>query len=195
MTLNPIRELITTRRTAKTSLDTPVSKELIIELLSAASFAPFHKKEPWRAIIVTTLAEKELLYTKIIAHYEKTGTIHDEESREKFTKKLTRLILHSPATILFAREIFPENNRLDSDSIQATAALIQNFSLVAWEKGLVGFWASSPFVLDQAFAKAIGLPENFELIANYRLGYRDPAVPKRSVKRRPANEWAISLLE
>lgn len=78
-----ITEAIINRRTSKKSLDQPVSLELIYQLLEKASYAPFHKREPWQAKIVTTPAEKDWLYEKVIATYERKGLIHDEESQQK----------------------------------------------------------------------------------------------------------------
>lgn len=189
-----ITEAIITRRTSKRSLDTPVSLDLIYQLLEKASYAPFHKREPWQAKIVITKAEKERLYEKVIATYERKGLIHDEASRQKFEIKMTRLLKNAPATILFAREQIPDNPRLDSDAIQGTAALIQNFSLLAYEEGLVGFWASSPFVMDQELSESLGFAANYQLIANYRLGYFDSSVPKNHAKRSDVKSWASPLL-
>ena len=143
---------------------------------------------------MTTPAEKDWLYEKVIATYERKGLIHDEESQQKFTTKMTRLLKEAPATILFAREQIPENPHLGSDAIQATAALIQNFSLLAYEEGLVGFWASSPFVMDQVLSEELGFPANYQLIANYRLGYADPTLSTPKAKRSPVKQWASSLL-
>lgn len=190
-----ISDTIISRRTSKTSLDTPISPEEIFTLLEKASYAPYHgKNEPWVAKIVTTEAEKKWLYERIIASYERNQIIIDEQTRERMTTKMTRLILGAPATILFAREIFVDNPRKNYDSIEATSALIQNFSLLAWEQDLVGFWATSPFILDSTLADELGFPSNYELIANYRLGHRDLEQPLRAATRQPIENWASSLL-
>jgi|SRR5699024_1904621 len=189
-----ISEAVTQRRTAKRSSDKEVPIELIYELLDKARFAPFHKREPWQAKIVTTEEEKEFLYQKVIARFEENGTIHDEESRQKFEAKMDKNIRKAPVIILFAREIISDNKRLNSDAIQATAAMIQNFSLLAYEAGLVGFWASSAFVMDQAFSTSIGFDENMELIANYRLGYPEADGRRSNSKRKDVKSWAQPLL-
>ncbi len=190
-----VKNVILSRRTSKTSLPQPVSKELLFELLEQASFAPFHKKEPWAVKIAATTEEKEFLFQKILASYKRNGQIHDESSERRMTFKTNRLIREAPATLLFAREKFAEEPRLDSDSIQATAALIQNFSLLAFDRDLVGFWASSPFLFDEEIAGELGFAENFEIMANYRIGYRDLTLPSRQAKRRHVTEWVASLLE
>ncbi|MBP1039685.1 nitroreductase family protein [Vagococcus sp. BWB3-3] len=189
-----INEAIVQRRTSKRSLADNVSLDLIYDLLEKARYAPFHKREPWQAKIITTPAEKEFLYANVMARYEETGLIHDAESRTKFETKMTRLLKNAPATVLFAREIITDNKRLNSDAIQGTAALIQNFSLLAHEAGLVGFWASSAFTMDQEFSTSLGFPDNFELIANYRLGYPDPEAPRSNGRRAEVKSWATPLL-
>ena len=189
-----VQDAIRTRRTGKRSLATPIEIDLVYDLLEQASYAPFHKKEPWLAKIITTTSEKDFLYEKIIGTYRGIGLFHDSESENKYTTKMTRLILNAQVTILFAREVIPDNKRLDSDAIQATAALIQNFSLLAWEQDLAGFWASSPFVMDAILAKELGFPDHYELIANYRLGYRDHQRPTKEAKRQPVKAWASPLL-
>lgn len=189
-----ISEAVTQRRTAKRSSDKEVPIELIYELLDKARFAPFHKREPWQAKIITTEEEKEFLYQKVIDRFEENGTIHDEESRQKFEAKMDKNIRKAPAIVLFAREIITDNKRLNSDAIQATAAMIQNFSLLAYEAGLVGFWASSAFVMDQEFSTSIGFDENMELIANYRLGYPEADGRRSNSKRKDIKSWAKPLL-
>lgn len=189
-----ISEAVTQRRTAKRSSDKIVPIELIYELLEKARFAPFHKKEPWQAKIVTTIKEKEFLYQKVIRRFEENGTIHDEASRQKFEAKMDKNIRQAPAIVLFAREMIPDNQRLDSDAIQATAAMIQNFSLLAYEAGLVGFWASSAFVMDPILSTSIGFGENMELIANYRLGYPEADARRTNSKRKDVRSWAQPLL-
>lgn len=191
--MTSIEESITTRRTSKHSLATPVAKDLLIDLLAQASAAPYHKKEPWLVKLVTTTEEKDFLYDRIIQFYEESGVIHDEKSREKLTAKMNRLIRNAPATLLFAHEVYPDKKRLTSDAALATAALIQNFSLLLAEHDLVGFWASSAFTLEPDFAKKIGLPDNYSLIANYRVGYRDPDAKVSTGKRRPPSEWISDL--
>jgi len=190
-----VSEAIVERRTSKKSLRKEVPLKLIYELLEKARFAPFHKREPWQAKIITTTAEKEFLYREVIKRYQETGVIHDEASRNQMEKKMARLLKEAPATLLFAREIIADHSRLNSDAIQATAALIQNFSLLAHEAGLVGFWASSAFVMDQELSQRLGFPENFELIANYRLGYPDPEIKKNKARRAEVQTWATPLLE
>ncbi|MGY3777674.1 nitroreductase family protein [Isobaculum melis] len=190
-----ISEAIVKRRTSKTSLDTPISFEEIQALLEKASYAPFHgKSEPWLAKIVTTSKEKEWLFEQVMACYERNQLLIDHETKERLTKKMTRLILQAPATILFSCETCPDNKRKHYDAIEATSALIQNFSLLAWEKEIVGFWVTSPFILDAPLAKKLGFPENYELIANYRLGYRDFDQPLKEATRQPVDNWASALL-
>ncbi|MGY3745666.1 nitroreductase family protein [Vagococcus salmoninarum] len=185
---------ILNRRTAKRSMNNQVPLSLIYDLLEKASYAPYHKREPWLAKIITTSAEKDFLFQEVIKTLKSNGTIHDRATNDKFTKKMNRLIIEAPATIIFAREIISDNHRLNSDAIQGTAALIQNFSLLAWEAQLVGFWASSAFVMEPSLNLALGFPENYEIIANYRLGYRDPGAPQAKAQRQPVKAWASPLL-
>lgn len=192
--MKEIETIIRERRTAKNSLDKDVSKELLLGLLETASYAPFHKHEPWQAKLVTTTEEKNFLYEKIMNHYHQDQTLQQMLDETSYTKKMTRLIKEAPATVLFARELIPEKPRLDSDSIQGTAALIQNFSLLLWEAGLVGFWATSPFVLDHQLSVDLGFPDNYQLLANYRVGYRDVTLPLTPAQRKNVTTWVSSLL-
>lgn len=191
--MKTIKEAILTRRTAKRSLTDPVEQQLLLDLLEQASQAPYHKEEPWYAKVITTEPEKIYLAQEIIDFYKEIRLIHDDASKEKFTKKINRLIKEAPATILFAYKQVPHNRRLDSDASQATAALIQNFSLLLDEHRLVGFWASSPFVLNEEFTQRLGFPEGTILVANYRVGYKDESLASGVRKRRPVKEWVSQL--
>ena len=189
-----LAQLIRNRRTSKRSLDTPVSKELVKELLFTASYAPFHKNEPWQVKLVTTEKEKIFLYTQVIKTLERNGQIHDEESRIRFEKKMTNLIIKAPATLLFGRKQ-SEDARANTDAIQATAALIQNFSLLLAERDLVGFWATPAFVLDEQLTRTLNFSEGMELIASYRIGYRDHSLPILKANRQPLEAWVSDLCE
>lgn len=191
--LKLVKDAIVERRTSKKSLANPVEKKQLLELLEQASHAPYHKEEPWYAKIITTDEEKEFLYSLIIAFYKEEEIIHDEETEQKFTVKVDRLIKKAPATVLFAYKQVPTSERLNSDASQATAALIQNFSLLLDAHDLVGFWASSPFVLNETFTQRLGFPQGSILVANYRVGYKDPSLATRPRKRRPVNEWVTDL--
>lgn len=189
-----LAHMIKNRRTAKQSLDTPVSKDLLKELLFTASYAPFHKSEPWKVKLITTEKEKVFLYTQVIETLKRNGEIHDEESRLRLEKKMTSLLKKAPATILFGRKR-SENARANTDAIQATAALIQNFSLLLAEHDLVGFWATPGFILDDQLATTLGFSEEIELIASYRVGYRDHSLPVRKTIRQPLEAWVSDLCE
>ncbi|WP_297079919.1 hypothetical protein [uncultured Enterococcus sp.] len=58
---------------------------------------------------------------------------------------------------------------------------------------MVGFWASSPFVLNEEFTQRLGFPEGTILVANYRVGYKDESLASGVRKRRPVKEWVSQL--
>lgn len=43
-------------------------------------------------------------------------------------------------------------------------------------------------------SEELGVPANYQLIANYRLGYANPTLSTPKAKRSPVKRWASSLL-
>jgi nitroreductase len=157
-------DVITTRRTIKKFKSDVVNEELIFTMLQAATMAPNHRMtEPWEIYLI------------------------GNETREKLNHKTNFGNAPFVMAILSrqgATEVETEENAM------ATACLIQNFNLAAWEEGVGTFWSS--IGSSQRNREILGVPDGYDIIGVLAVGYPEvipdpkPRTPiKNKLKRLP----------
>ncbi len=169
-----LRELIRKRHSvAKYSKDA-VDPKVIVELLDDAVYAPNHKmREPWRFILISHERAKFLK--------EEVRHLLDPDMEKKFDH-----IFSAPMVIAFVNQL-TENLVDELEDLQATAAVIQNFMLLALERGLGSFWKTPAMIESDAFKDYLGLKTNEIIVSLVMVGYPllDQGHPK---KRIPAHQ-------
>src|SRR5699024_1005312 len=159
---SPIAQLIKDRRAVKKGYnETYVEEALVKKLLEAASWAPNHgMREPWRFVFV----DKNQLphFAKEVAA---TYPEDMQENRENY--------LNEPNAILVVIMEEPEMQKQWDENFGGTAALIQNFSLLACEQELGVCWKTNPHIYNPEVEKIVGVNENERIVAFVHLGYFD----------------------
>lgn len=163
-----ISDVIRERRTIRSFKDDPISKELILELLNDAVWAPNHgHREPWRFILVHEEARTKVVHTAVEI-YREAGNL--DALDEKQIEKVINDALSIPAQLIIVMKEEESDKKWEED-FAATSALIQNFQLLAWEKGLGVVWKTNPFIHHKKFHEATGIQENEKVIGLLQLGY------------------------
>lgn len=184
-----ITQVIKERRSIKRFQDKPVSPELIKELLDVAVWAPnHHLTEPWRFIIVHGEAKAKLAQTAREVR-EKNET--DPEKKASMGQKIYDKIASNPMYVIVVMKE-DENVKVREEDFAAVCCLIQNFSLVAWEKEIGMTWHSYGWIQDPLFRERYGIQANERAIANLHLGYPE-IIP--TGQERTAAEALITILE
>ncbi|MEC5424583.1 nitroreductase [Virgibacillus sp. C22-A2] len=157
-----LAEIIRERRAVKKGYnDREVTEEAVIELLNDAIWAPTHgMRQPWRFIFVS--ADKKADFAKKVAS---TYPEEKQENREAFLNEANAYLI-----VLMAE---PDTQKLWDENFGATAAMIQNFWLLAWEKQLGVVWRTNPHVYDPKVKEILGVGENEKLVGFLHLGYFD----------------------
>jgi len=153
-----------------------VPEDLILELLNDAVYAPNHGlREPWRFLFIPT-EKKE-------AFIERMLPIYAADQHEK-----RRGLFSEPAAFLIV--IMKEDPRQKQweEDFSATSALIQNFQLLAWEKGLGVVWKTNPHNFDPKAHKVLGVQPGEKIIGFMHLGFFDPDQIPQARTRTPAEE-------
>ena len=169
-------QLITERRTIRKFKEDSVSTELISELLEVASYAPNHKlKEPWRFVIFNGKGKEALadlmenLASKKGAKFKKSP----EEIKKHFSSVPAHLVV-----------IMPEDPQpfLREEDYAANCALIQNFQLAAWERGIGALWKTDSFITLPEFRDLVGAKPGEKVVAILHIGYPEviPTVRTRT---------------
>ena len=168
-----VLEAIRTRRTAgKIRADVP-PRELIEELLEAATWAPNHRlNEPWRFFVVAGEARErfgELMAADACASLDDPTEEKRRGTVESQMKKATR----SPVIIAVACDP-PSSPRIDPvEDVCAVACGVQNMMLAAHARGLATKWSSGQACHSPAIKSFFGLTPEHQILGYIYLGYPD----------------------
>jgi nitroreductase len=166
---SPILKVIHERRSVRHFVEAPVSRDLIITALEAASWAPSGlNNQPWRFAIIWDKASQEAL------------------------AGLTRYsnILQS-AAVLIAVFLDKEHSYDYTKDCQAVGACLQNLLLTLHAFDLGAVWIGEILKNKERVIEILELPERFGLMAIVAVGH--PAHRGQKSHRRPLEE--LILLE
>ena len=168
-----VLEAIRTRRTAgKIRADVP-PRELIEELLEAATWAPNHRlNEPWRFFVVAGEARErfgELMAADACASLDDPT----EEKRRGMIESQMKKATRSPVIIAVACDP-PTSPRIDPvEDVCAVACGVQNMMLAAHARGLATKWSSGQACHSPAIKSFFGLTPEHQILGYIYLGYPD----------------------
>ncbi len=150
-----LNEIIKNRVSVKKYLNEKIDTSMILELLDDAVYAPNHKmREPWRFILIDQERKNVLKQAWI----NQSGTI-EPQVEKKFDN-----VFSAPMVITFVMKL-NQNYNDEIEDLQAVAALIQNFMLLAYERGLGTAWKTPGFIELDGFKEALGIQTD-EIIAD-----------------------------
>jgi nitroreductase len=178
-----LAELIRSRRSIATFTDQPVTLELVQELLEIAVYAPNHRlTEPWRFIVI--MGEGKESYAAIRRDMVLDSMrSQGENERQQVAVGTYRKFMDIPLYLLVAlrRQEDPE---LDIENYAACCCVIQNFLLLAWERGLGTSWKT--FKNDPRLRDYVGLDEDEIVVGIIHVGY--PTDEERTGQRKSVAE-------
>lgn len=181
--------LIKERRSVFLYEDRRVTADLLTELLEAAVWAPNHYvTEPWRFVLVTgegrrTIAEINRL---IATQWEADPVIREAKGQKAFETMM--------AVPAFVVVIMKEDHRplKREEDFAATCCMIQNFHLLAWDRGLGIAWKTYGLMFDERFRKALDVGPGEKVVGVLHVGY--PAKVPQAKPRTPVVE-RITIFE
>ncbi|WP_156290296.1 nitroreductase family protein [Oceanobacillus salinisoli] len=157
---NYLENLIRERRAVKKGYtDKEVTADLIRDLLDTAIWAPTHgMRQPWRFIFIGAEELPEFA-KKVAATYPKEL----QQNRENY--------LNEPNAILVVVMEEPDKQKQWDENFGATASMIQNFWLLAWEKQLGVVWKTNPHIYDPKVKEILKVADNEKIAGFIHLGY------------------------
>lgn len=161
--------IIRERRAVKEDFfnDEIVKEETVKELLDSAIWAPTHGlRQPWRFVFVG--ADKKANFAKKVSE---TYPEHMQKNREEY--------LNKPNAILVVIMEEPEAQKQWDENYGATASMIQNFWLLAWEKQLGVVWKTNPHIYDPKVKEILNVSDNEKVVGFIHLGYFDELPEKK----------------
>lgn len=170
-------ELIKTRRSVQLFQQKPVPPQIIEDLLDTAVWAPNHRRtEPWRFIILSDTGKHEYIQLRKQLAYE-TADEASEEARQAHTQR-TVDTLNGVPLFLFVIMKKQEDKEKNEEDYAACACVIQNFLLLAWEKGIATAWKT--FKNQPVLRTFLKLEENEIVVGFFYVGYPESLPPPRT---------------
>ena len=145
-----VRDCILGRRSVRQFTNEPISNEIIQELIADTIFAPSACNfQAWKFVYATD--------ADLLSKYVEGGA--------------NALLKKAPGCLVVAyRNDIYVSGHAQFDYIQSASAAIQNFLLLAYDKGIGTCWVCD--LPDQKVSRAVfGIPENFDVIACVLCGY------------------------
>ena len=146
-----------------------VSRELILEILADAHWAPSHGlTQPWRFHVFSGASRERLA--------EALPRLYDQVTPEAARQPEKRARLGgaprlAPLAIAVAARVAPHGPIPEIEEIAATACAVQNLMLSAHSHGLGSLWSTPPVTLSSEFAAWLGLDATHRALGLIYLGY------------------------
>jgi coenzyme F420-0:L-glutamate ligase/coenzyme F420-1:gamma-L-glutamate ligase len=179
---NDLITLIRGRRSVRKYQDRPVDREVLLQMLEAARWAPSpHGRQPWRFAVLTQPKPK----ARLAEHMGETWQANlqmDGQAEEIIAIRLAKSrqrILHAPAIIipcLYLEDLdhYPDEQRQTDETtmaIQSLGAAIQNMLLMAYDLGLDTGWMCAPLFCPEVTCSALNLDSRLIPHALITVGY------------------------
>jgi nitroreductase len=197
-----LAELIKSRRSTPNFHNRPLPDGLVEELLDIAVWAPnHHVTEPWRFILIS--GDGRLPLAELHRRYAEEGCpVPDLDRRRRAGEREFEITMDVPAylAVVMRNQADPEKQEED---FAACCCLIQNFNLLAWERGLGVHWLS--FWHEPRHMQLLKLDADEKVVGLLRLGYpakvppgkaRTPGRTRLAYIREPAQAgWQTPVTE
>ncbi|HVC82818.1 MAG TPA: nitroreductase [Chloroflexota bacterium] len=149
----------------------PVPRELVEQIITAATWAPnHHLTEPWRFVVL--VGEARAALGAVMADCLRSRLADPTGSREvALLEKERTKPLRAPVVIAVAAVPSREPGVVESEEVAAVAAAVQNMLLAAEALGLGAIWRTGEAARDPRVREHLGFPAEAHLVAFFYLGY------------------------
>ena len=167
MTLT-VKEAILQRRSIKKFNGQKIEKEVVLEILNDAKWAPNHgNRQPWRVVVAAdeNLPKvHELLRDLAIPKWQ-------ELSEEALATQMQKFTLPGAIAFVLVKEDMRQKERLEDYA--AASCYIQNAQLLAWEQGVGTCWKTPGFLDHPKFREALKAGADERVISMLQFGHFD----------------------
>ncbi|MEK3889560.1 nitroreductase family protein [Bacillus sp. FSL K6-3431] len=172
-TTKSIANVIKERTSVKAGyIDKEVNEDLVLSLLDNAVWAPTHgEREPWRYIFVAGERKEAFIEAVLQCH----PLNNHENVRNKF--------VNVPAFLVVVMNEDPRQKVWEED-FAATASMLQNLQLLAWDQDLGMVWKTPNHIYDPKFRGAIGVERGEKIVGVLNIGYFDREIVAKKVRKR-----------
>jgi coenzyme F420-0:L-glutamate ligase / coenzyme F420-1:gamma-L-glutamate ligase len=188
------------RRSVRRYQDRPVPRELLLEILEVARWAPSpHGRQPWRFAVLTRAAPKRALaeamgqeWRRQLALDGQDPAVIDTRHRKSHERIISAPAIVIPCLYLADLDKYPDAARDAAETtmaIQSLGCAVQNMLLMAYSLGLDGGWMCAPLFCPEVVVAALDLDPALIPHALITIGYA-AADPARR-ERRPLEQLVV----
>lgn len=174
-TLEQFGGMLKSRRTVNFFRPEPVPRQLLLDAVEVARWAPNHKlTEPWHFYL---LGEEVLEQVRRLIVDLKAGS-ENEKNRAGIRARLDAI----PNWFVVTCHVTPDNPVRQQEDYAACACAVQNLSLYLWQAGIGVKWTSGQVIRDERFYRLLGIDRGREIVTGlFWCGYptNDPPAQKR----------------
>lgn len=151
-----LAERIRARRTINLFLQQAVSRQLILDAIEVARWAPnHHLTEPWHFYLLGDEAiRKSIELTRVVVTERKGKKIGDFKAKESAARPGWLVVTCKRS----------EDSELEKEDYASVCCAIQNFNLYVSEAGLASKWATGPITRDPRFFELLHIDIDKEFI-------------------------------
>lgn len=177
--------MLKSRRTVNFFRPEPVPRELLLDAVEVARWAPNHKlTEPWHFYL---LGEESVEQVRGLIAALKAGE-RDEKARQAVRSRLDAI----PSWFVLTCRLSPDKPVRQQEDYAACACAVQNLSLYLWQAGVGVKWTSGQVIRDEGFYRLLDIDMQREIVMGlFWCGY--PADNPPAQKRRGIEEICTEL--
>lgn len=194
-----LRDAVLGRRSLRRYRPEPVPRDVLLELLHSAIYAPSaHNRQPWRFSVTDSLERKQVLASAMGERLRRDLTADGAPADviEIDTARSYDRITSAPAIVVLCltmadMDSYPDAVRAHHEwtmAVQSVAMAGQNLMLSAHAAGLGACWMCAPLFCPDVVRHALDLPADWQPQGLITLGY--PAQERLST-RKPLEESLI----
>lgn len=154
--LQEIAEGIRNRRTVKLFLQRPVSRQLVLDAIEVARWAPnHHVTEPWHFYVLGPDSIREAV--------ELTRTVTTERKGEKMGDFKAASAAERPGWLVVTCRV-TDDDLMQREDYASCACAIQNFMLYLSAAGVASKWSTGAITRDDRFLRLLGINPGEEFV-------------------------------
>ena len=181
--LQHLAERIRSRRTVKLFLNQPVSKQLVLDAIEVARWAPnHHVTEPWHFYLLGEEAiKKSVDLTRVVVTERKGADMGEFKAKDAASRPGWLVVTCSRS----------DDELLQQEDYASVCCAIQNLSLYLSEAGVASKWSTGPITRDDRFYELLGIDRDAEFIVGL-IWYGYPKITPMQ-KRKSVEEIVTEL--
>ena len=154
--LQHLAERIRSRRTVKMFLQQPVSRQLLLDAIEVARWAPnHHLTEPWHFYCLGENAVRDSIeLIRTVVTERKGADVGDFKAKDAATRPGWLVVTCSRS----------DDELTQQEDYASVCCAIQNLSLYLSEAGVASKWSTGPITRDPRYYKLLGIDADAEMM-------------------------------